>query len=86
MGIDWFYCVSNNKKSPKIKGALLKFVIETNLVAVRPKNNASGLVGLNFENGSSFGFLNPSLVHTKTADFQTSLNPAVDVLNFRYNF
>ncbi len=54
--------------------------------ALAPSGNASGLIGLNFENGSSFGFLNPSLVHTKTTDFQTSLKPAVDVLNFRYNF
>lgn len=57
-----------------------------NYSSLNYNSNASGLIGLNFEGGSSFGFLNPTLVHTKNTNFQSSLKPAVDVLNFKYNF
>ncbi len=52
-------------------------------------NNASGLIGMNFENNTSFGFLNPTLVNTKTvykADITSNISPAIEMLNFRLNF
>ncbi len=51
-----------------------------------PPSTASGLLGLNFENGTSLGFMNPTVIQTKSADFSYSLSPAVDVMNLRINF
>jgi hypothetical protein len=50
---------------------------------------ASGLIGMSFENNSSFGFFNPTLIRTSEltkTDFRSTINPAVEVLNFRFNF
>lgn len=50
---------------------------------------ASGLIGMNFENNSSFGFLNPTLVRSSklsNTDFTSSIKPAVEMVNFRLNF
>ena len=51
--------------------------------------NASGLIGLNFENNSSVGFLNPTLIRTSqisSTDFSSTINPAMEMVNFRVNF
>lgn len=50
---------------------------------------ASGLIGMSFENNSSFGFLNPTLITTKNIsdhDLTASIKPAVEMVNFRVNF
>ncbi|WP_018128023.1 hypothetical protein [Balneola vulgaris] len=52
-------------------------------------NNASGLIGVNFNNETSFGFFNPTLVQTKSfsnSDFTSSIKPALEMVNFRVNF
>lgn len=52
-------------------------------------NNASGLIGMSFENNSSLGFINPTLIRTSqvtTNDFTSNINPAVEMVNFRLNF
>lgn len=54
-----------------------------------PANTANGLIGLNLDNGTSFGFVNPSLVQTldlNSTSFTTQLNPSVELLNLRINF
>ena len=51
--------------------------------------NASGLLGLGFENGTSFGFVNPSVIGTlqqSKSDVSTTINPTVEIVNFRLNF
>lgn len=51
--------------------------------------NASGLLGLGFENGASFGFVNPSIIGTlqpSKYDLSANINPTVEVVNFRLNF
>lgn len=59
-------------------------------VAVANVNNsASGLVGMSFDNNSSFGFLNPTLIRTSqlsNTGFSSSIKPAVEMVNFRLNF
>lgn len=55
----------------------------------RTKNNASGIVGLDLENGASLGFINPSLVQTfelTQTNFGRSINPTVEFLNFKFKF
>lgn len=55
----------------------------------QPTNNASGLVGLDLENGSSLGFINPSIIQTielTPTSFSRSFNPGVELVNFRFNF
>lgn len=52
-------------------------------------NSASGLMALNFENGSSLGFINPTVIRTteiSASSFGTNLSSAIEVLNFRLNF
>jgi len=52
-------------------------------------NNASGLIGMSFENNSSFGFLNPTLISTKQVSnfgLTAKVKPAVEMVNFRLNF
>ena len=56
------------------------------MAAYNPPNTASGLLGVNFENGASLGFVNPTVIQTKSADLSFSLSPAVDVMNLRINF
>lgn len=59
------------------------------LAAANVNQNASGLIGMNFENNSSFGFLNPTLIQTTQltrTDISSSVKPAVEVVNFRLNF
>lgn len=54
-----------------------------------PDNNASGFIGLNLENGASFGFINPSIVQTielSSTSFDRSFSPGVELLNFKFNF
>ncbi|HCI71840.1 MAG TPA: hypothetical protein DHV30_15115 [Balneola sp.] len=51
--------------------------------------NASGLIGLNFENKSSFGFINPTLIRTSQLtqnDINSTVSPAVEMINYRFNF
>tara|TARA_R110002124_G_scaffold135815_1_gene298828 strand:- start:6037 stop:6699 length:663 start_codon:yes stop_codon:yes gene_type:complete len=59
-------------------------------VAIASANNkASGLIGMSFENNSSFGFINPTLIRTSqvtTNDFTSTIQPAVEMVNFRINF
>ena len=56
------------------------------MAAYTPPSTASGLLGVNFENGTSLGFVNPTVIQTKSADFSLSLSPAVDVMTLRINF
>ncbi|MBO6620243.1 MAG: hypothetical protein JJ892_13005 [Balneola sp.] len=59
------------------------------VVAANVNQNASGLIGMNFENKSSFGFINPIFIRTSEitkTDFNSILSPAVEVVNFRLNF
>ncbi|MEQ8578390.1 MAG: hypothetical protein RIC57_08055 [Balneola sp.] len=59
------------------------------VVAANVNQNASGLIGMNFENNTSFGFVNPTLIRTSQitkTDFSSTLNPAVEIVNFRLNF
>ncbi|XWN36173.1 MAG: hypothetical protein ROO71_09415 [Balneola sp.] len=59
------------------------------VAAINVNQNASGLIGMNFENRSSFGFINPTIVRTTqitSSDFSSTLNPALEVVNFRLNF
>jgi hypothetical protein len=54
-----------------------------------PNDKASGLIGLGFENNSSFGFLNPTLISTKQVSnfgLTSKVKPAVEMVNFRLNF
>ena len=54
-----------------------------------PDNNANGFIGLNLENGASFGFINPSIVQTielNSTSFDRSFSPGVEILNFKFNF
>ena len=60
-------------------------------VAFLPQQSktAGGILAVNFENGASLGFVNPSLVQTLDVSrnsLRASLNPSVDLLNFRINF
>lgn len=56
------------------------------IAAYTPVTNASGFLGLSFDNGTSLGFFNPTLIQTKAADFSQSISPAVDLMNVRVNF
>ncbi len=55
----------------------------------QPNNNASGLLGMDFNNGTSLGFVNPTLFSSIELDINTfskSINPGVEFLNVRVNF
>lgn len=55
----------------------------------QPNTNASGLLGLGFDNGTSVGLINPTLfssIQLDNVSFNRSVNPAVEFLNFRVNF
>lgn len=59
------------------------------IAMLTPSNSANGLIALNLDNGTSFGFVNPSLVQTldlNSSSFSTQVNPSVDFLNIRINF
>lgn len=59
------------------------------IAAANINRNASGLIGMNFENNSSFGFFNPTLIQTSQVtgtDISTTIKPAVEMVNFRLNF
>lgn len=50
---------------------------------------AEGIASISFENGASFGLINPTIlnqVELSNSSFGVSLNPAVEVINFRINF
>ncbi len=54
-----------------------------------PPKNASGLIGVNFVDNMSFGFVNPSLINTTQisgTDVISKISPTVEVVNFRFNF
>jgi uncharacterized membrane protein len=54
-----------------------------------PDQNASGLIGMGFENGSSLGFINPSLIQKlelSESDISSSINGNLELVNFRFNF
>lgn len=54
-----------------------------------PSNNASGLIGVNLEKGSSLGFLNPSVFQTlelTPTSFTRSFSPGVELVNYKFNF
>ncbi|GAB5409739.1 MAG: hypothetical protein BalsKO_21040 [Balneolaceae bacterium] len=54
-----------------------------------PSNNASGLVGLSMQNGTSLGFLNPSVIQTielTPTSFNRTISPGVEFVNFKINF
>lgn len=54
-----------------------------------PNKNANGIVGLDLENGASFGFINPTVIQsfelTETR-FGSTINPGVELVNFKFNF
>lgn len=55
----------------------------------QPTNNASGLVGLDLENGASLGFVNPSIIQTiefTPTSFNRAFTPGVELVNFKFNF
>ncbi len=55
----------------------------------QPNDNASGLLGMNFDNGTSLGFMNPTLfssIELNQTTFSKSINPGVELLNVRVNF
>jgi len=59
------------------------------IAIANPSTNASGLIGLNFENNSSFGFINPTLISTKQVEdfgLASKIKPAVEMVNFKLNF
>lgn len=56
---------------------------------IQPNNNANGLLGLNFDNGKSLGFINPGLIQTAeltSNNYSGTIRPAVEVVNFKFNF
>ena len=65
---------------------LAKRTTGPSIAAYTPVTNASGFLGLSFDNGTSLGFINPTLIQTKSADFNSSISPAIDVMNLRVNF
>lgn len=59
------------------------------IASAKVSSNASGLIGMNFENKSSFGFINPTLIRSSqltSNDFISTIKPAVEMVNFRLNF
>ena len=57
--------------------------------APSPSNTALGLASIQFNESTSIGLVNPSLLpvlDVSKTDISQSLSPAVDVLNFRVNF
>lgn len=55
----------------------------------KPNKNASGLLGMDLNNGTSLGFMNPTLVSTinlNETNFSKSITPGVEFLNVRVNF
>ena len=59
------------------------------MAVANTNQDANGLIGLNFENKSSFGFINPTLIRTsqlKQNDINSTVSPAVEMINFRFNF
>ncbi|RNC79535.1 MAG: hypothetical protein ED557_13490 [Balneola sp.] len=55
----------------------------------RPNNNAGGLVGIDFENGTSLGLVQPSLfygIDVNSSDINSQIQPKLDLVNFRFNF
>ncbi|MBO6523561.1 MAG: hypothetical protein JJ971_07055 [Balneolaceae bacterium] len=55
----------------------------------QPTNNASGLLGMDFDTGTSLGFMNPTLfssIELNQTTFSKSINPGVELLNVRVNF
>lgn len=59
------------------------------IASAATSNNASGLIGIAFENNTSLGFVNPTLIQTtsfSTSDVTSRITPAVEMLNFRINF
>ncbi len=57
--------------------------------AAQPSNNASGIVGIDFENGTSLGLLQPSLFQNldfTSNDINLNVQAKVDLVNFRINF
>lgn len=54
-----------------------------------PNKNADGLVGVGFDNGTSIGFINPTItqqLELSGEDFSSSLRGNLEVVNFRFNF
>lgn len=54
-----------------------------------PNLNANGFVGIDFENGTSLGLVNPSLIQTldiNSSALSSKINPTVELLNLRVNF
>lgn len=54
-----------------------------------PSNNANGIVGIDFENGTSMGFVNPSLFQNLSIsgnNIESNITPKVDLVNLRINF
>ncbi len=54
-----------------------------------PSNNASGIVGVDFENGTSLGLIQPSLFQSldfTSYDINLNVQAKIDLVNFRINF
>ena len=68
---------------------LAKRTYEPSPISFAPAQEASGLIGMKMDNGTSFGFVNPTLVQTLDINANSltqNLNPAVELVNFRVNF
>ena len=74
-------------------------VFDTFFIAKRTKSpvayfpaqprSASGLLAVNFDKGTSVGFVNPSVIQTlelNSSSFSAQINPTVEFVNLRVNF
>tara|TARA_R110000868_G_scaffold383578_13_gene650830 strand:+ start:59043 stop:59711 length:669 start_codon:yes stop_codon:yes gene_type:complete len=55
----------------------------------QPTNNANGIVGLDLNNGTSLGFMNPSILQTielTPTSFNRSFSPSVELVNVKISF